>query len=272
MRCVKNGNVNSSDDLKSSNELFKKIFKLLNLFNRQNGVRVLLYHSITNSPVADALTTSPEDFERQISSLKKAGYAFISLVEWLNQSTESKHSSKTIAITFDDGYTDQHDFAYPVLQAYQIPATIFLPTAFLGDASRWDQDKAKPIMSTQTLQCLDTHLITFGLHTHQHINYEVENLDFILKDLEMNIQCMQQQNIPFLKALAYPYGKRPKDPSVKKQLFERMRDLGIDYGFRIGNRINKNINAPYEIQRIDVRGTDSFETVMRKIRYGKMFF
>ena len=232
---------------------------------------MLLYHSITNSPVADALTTNPEDFERQISSLKKAGYAFISLVELLDKSIHSEYYSKTIAVTFDDGYTDQHDFAYPVLQAYQIPATIFLPTAFLGDASRWDQDKAKPIMSTEVLQSLDANLITFGLHTHQHINYEVENLDFILKDLEMNILCMQEQNLPFLKALAYPYGKRPRDPSVKKQLFERMKDLGIEYGFRIGNRINKNINAPYEIQRIDVRGTDSLETVMRKIRYGKMF-
>ena len=126
-------------------------------------------------------------------------------------------------------------------------------------------------MSTKVLQSLDSNLISFGLHTHQHINYEVEDLAFILKDLEMNILSMQQQNLPFLKALAYPYGKRPRDPSVKKQLFEGMKDLGIEYGFRIGNRINKNINAPYEIQRIDVRGTDSHETVMRKIRFGKMF-
>ncbi len=247
------------------------MFDLFNLFNRRNGIRVLLYHSIVSSPVADALTTNPVDFERQISSLKKARYAFISLAELLDKSVHSTHYTKTIAVTFDDGYTDQHDFAYPILQAYQIPATIFLPTAFLGDASRWDQDKAKPIMSTEVLQSLDANLITFGLHTHQHINYEVEDLAIILKDLEMNILSMQQQNIPFLKALAYPYGKRPRDPSVKKQLFEGMKDLGIEYGFRIGNRINKNINAPYEIQRIDVRGTDSFETVMRKIRFGKMF-
>lgn len=245
---------------------------MFNLFNRQNGLRVLLYHSITNSPVADALTTKPADFERQISTLKKTGYTFISIPELLDKSAHSSHYSKTIAVTFDDGYTDQHDFAYPILQAFQIPATIFLPTAFLGDASRWDTDKAKPIMSTELLQSLDANLISFGLHTHQHINYEVEDLAFILKDLEMNIHCMNQQNLPFLKALAYPYGKRPRDPSVKRQLFKGMKDLGIQYGFRIGNRINKNIhNSPYEIQRIDVRGTDAHETVMRKIRFGKMF-
>ena len=244
---------------------------MLNLFNSANRKRVLMYHSVTYSPKVDALITNPVDFERQILSLKKSGYTFISLSELLDKSAHSQ-GVRTIAVTFDDGYSNQYEFAYPILQAYQVPATIFLPTAFIGDKSRWDHDKAKAIMSTQVLKSLDADLISLGLHTHQHINYEVESLTNILNDLEKNILTMQQQNLSYLPALAYPYGKRPRDPSVKKQLFGYMKDLGIQYGFRIGNRINKNIDKnPYEIQRIDMKGTDSHETLMRRIRFGKIF-
>ncbi len=244
---------------------------MLNLFKSRRGIRVLMYHSIAHAPMNDALTTSPEAFEKQIAALKKAGYSFISLAEMLEKPHRASTPSKAIVVTFDDGYCDQYENAYPILQAYQVPATFFLPTAFLGDASRWDQDKAKAIMSSEVLQTLDADLISLGLHTHQHINYEFESLENILKDLEQNMLTLQQQNLAFLPALAYPYGKRPLDPIIKKRLFKRMNDLGVDYGFRIGNRINYNLhNHPYEIQRIDVRGTDSHQVVMRKIRYGKI--
>ena len=244
---------------------------MLNLFNSRRGIRVLMYHSIADTPMNDALTTSPKEFEKQIIALKKAGYSFISLAEMLEKPHPASTQSKRIVVTFDDGYCDQYDNAYPILQAYQVPATFFLPTAFLGDASRWDQDKAKAILSPQVLQTVDADLISLGLHTHQHINYEVESLENILKDLEQNMLSLQQQNLAFFPALAYPYGKRPRDPFIKKQLFEGMKNLGVEYGFRIGNRINYNLhNHPYEIQRIDVRGTDSHQIVMRKIRYGKI--
>lgn len=231
-----------------------------------------MYHSIAHSDVADALTVKPQDFEKQIRSFKKEGYSFIALPELLNSHKPSNQYEKTIALTFDDGYTDNYELAYPILKAYDIPATIFLPTAYLGDTSRWDQDNAKSIMSVDLLQSFDPQLISFALHTHRHINYEKESMDDIGKDLELNIHTMRQHNLPFLPALAYPFGKRPKDPSVKKRLFSLMKDLGIQFGFRIGNRINKNVHQhPYEIQRLDVRGTDTHAVIMRKIRFGKLF-
>lgn len=245
---------------------------MLNLFNGLNGIRVLLYHSVANSPKNDAITVSPVDFEHQLYSFQKAGYSFVSLAEIFNSSDTFRSAKKVMAVTFDDGYLDQYENAYPILQSLNIPATIFLPTAFIGDKSRWDADKGKPIMNATTLRGLDKNLISFALHSHQHINYSATDLNTILRDLELNIQFMKEYDLDFLPALAYPYGKRPRDPSVKKQLFNGMKDLGIQYGFRIGNRINpRNFNSnPYEIQRIDIRGTDSLNTVLRKVRFGKI--
>jgi peptidoglycan/xylan/chitin deacetylase (PgdA/CDA1 family) len=50
--------------------------------------------------------------------------------------------SRPVLITFDDAYTDFSDHALPVLQRYNLPATLFVPTAFPGSPQRpfwWDQ-------------------------------------------------------------------------------------------------------------------------------------
>jgi hypothetical protein len=50
-----------------------------------------------------------------------------------------------------------------------------------------------------------------------------------------------------------------------------MREVGIQLGFRIGNRINAlPFRNPYELNRIDVRGTDSFATFKQKVKWGKL--
>lgn len=233
-----------------------------------------MYHSINDYPKNDALTVTPYDFEQQILTLRRAGYSFVALKDILNPNQTIPKSPKITALTFDDGYLDFYENAYPILQTYNVPATLFLPTAFIGDKSRWDNEKARDIMSFEIIQSLDKNLISFGLHTHHHINYEQTNLAVILADLDKNIETMQKAGLEYLPALAYPYGKRPKDPSVKKVLFRGMNEKGIQYGLRIGNRINaKSIDkAPYEIQRIDIRGTDNLNTIMRKIRFGKLLF
>jgi hypothetical protein len=78
--------------------------------------------------------------------------------------------------------------------------------------------------------------------------------------------------LPFVPAFAYPYGSRPKDKNRKKFMQQVMSQMGISMAFRIGNRLNNwPLSKPYEIQRIDIRGTDSLEDFARKVKWGKQF-
>jgi peptidoglycan/xylan/chitin deacetylase (PgdA/CDA1 family) len=76
-------------------------------------------------------------FEAHITYLRNR-FTIISLEELLAlwQTNRLKSDESYCVITFDDGWKDNYQFAFPVLLKYRIPATIFLATEFIGTA-RW---------------------------------------------------------------------------------------------------------------------------------------
>lgn len=78
-----------------------------------------------------SLEISPEQLESIIGFFLKRGYDFISLdtlPEWINNNI--KTSRKFVAFTFDDGYKDNLEFAFPILHKYKVPFTIYLTNSF----------------------------------------------------------------------------------------------------------------------------------------------
>lgn len=236
-----------------------------------NGLRILMYHKVSEvSP--DASNVTVQQFDQQLNYLKNKSFTVLSLAEVLAENYIPKNINKTVVITFDDGYSHCYDYAYPILKSYNFAATIFLPTAFIGDKSRWDKEKADDIMDVNVLKSMDHTLISYGLHTHEHFSYEDRNLETIRKDLFQNLAFFKDNNLQYLPALAYPFGKRPKRQQEKTALFSIFDELGIKYAFRIGNRVNKwPLRHPYEIERIDVRGQDSMQKFIWKLHVGKLF-
>lgn len=96
----------------------------------------LLYHRI--HPESDDifhLTVSPEHFEQQIKYLKDSFPIFRFEDDW----TESGENG--VVITFDDGYGDNYEYALPILEKYQVPATIFVASGYVGRKREywWDE-------------------------------------------------------------------------------------------------------------------------------------
>ncbi|MFN8347308.1 MAG: polysaccharide deacetylase family protein [Spirosomataceae bacterium] len=238
------------------------------LVRKQDGkLRVLMYHKVDESR-QDMLTVSVDQLDQHLYYLRKQGYEFISIRNIFNLSSPP---SNGILLTFDDAYVNNLEYAYPILKKHRANATIFVPTAYVGDSSQWDI-KAEPLLSIEALRNLDPDVFDLGLHSHTHRNYADLTEEAIKEDLQKNIQFFHQHQLPFVSAFAYPYGGRPKDKARKKAMKQIMADLGITMAFRIGNRLNSwPLSNPYEIQRIDVRGTDSLEVFARKVKWGKQF-
>jgi hypothetical protein len=76
------------------------------------------------------LEVNPAFFERVIRRLRRSGADLISLDEMHRRMTHHDFSKRFVCITFDDGYRDTRDFAYPVLKKYEVPFAVYVATGF----------------------------------------------------------------------------------------------------------------------------------------------
>lgn len=96
---------------------------------------ILAYHMVEPRFDLSITRVKPDQFRRQIERALASGYRFITLREYLAQSQKDE---KCIALTFDDGYESLYQYAFPVLHEYDIRATVFIITHYLGKMDDWD--------------------------------------------------------------------------------------------------------------------------------------
>ena len=105
------------------------------------GAIILMYHRIADADSDPwSLCVSPKNFEEQLAVLKKYGN-LLSLQELNQKIREGKSIHRSIVITFDDGYADNLYNAKPLLEKYNIPATVFITTGGIDQKQEfwWDE-------------------------------------------------------------------------------------------------------------------------------------
>jgi peptidoglycan/xylan/chitin deacetylase (PgdA/CDA1 family) len=99
--------------------------------------RVVSDHMVRDEHIQPGMYVRGQSFEAHVTFLRRR-FTIISLDELLDlwRTNRLKSDQSYCVITFDDGWKDNYQFAFPVLMKYRIPATIFLATEFIG-TSRW---------------------------------------------------------------------------------------------------------------------------------------
>jgi peptidoglycan/xylan/chitin deacetylase (PgdA/CDA1 family) len=102
---------------------------------------ILLYHRVAESG-SDPwfLSVTPQHFAEHLEVIRKRAYP-VSLKQLAEALKNGKRSPRSIAITFDDGYTNSLHRAKPLLERYDIPATVFVISGYVGKSEEfwWDQ-------------------------------------------------------------------------------------------------------------------------------------
>ncbi|MEP6756213.1 MAG: polysaccharide deacetylase family protein [Chthonomonadales bacterium] len=138
---------------------------------------VLMYHKVgaeKNGRPDKFLNVSTVDFARQMRFLKRLGYTGITYeAVCMGLFQGSPLPKKPVCITFDDGYVNVLENATAVLGDLGWPATIFLPTEYVGRQNRWDIEFGNPqhnIMTWDQLRGLQDKGWEIAGHTHTHLN------------------------------------------------------------------------------------------------------
>jgi peptidoglycan/xylan/chitin deacetylase (PgdA/CDA1 family) len=174
-------------------------------------VLVLCYHALSEDFPA-ALSVTPQAFEFQIGLLASRGYRGATFSE----AALGAGPGKVAAITFDDGYRSVDRLARPILERFGFPATVFVPTAYVGSEGplswpgieQWSngphQDELVP-MSWPELRALTEAGWEIGSHTvsHPHLTgVDEETLRGELADSRQ--RCAEM--IGACTSIAFPYG------------------------------------------------------------------
>lgn len=105
------------------------------------GAVILMYHRVAEIDSDPwSLCVTPKHFAEQLEVVKSYGTP-IPLRELDDRIRQRQRLRKSIVITFDDGYADNHWNARPLLEKYEIPATVFVSTGCLGSTEEfwWDE-------------------------------------------------------------------------------------------------------------------------------------
>jgi len=187
----------------------------------KNGIRVLVYHSITDSLIKKEWkeNTTPKDlFDKQLKYLKDNGYTAVSLEKaFLYLNNKEIIPDKTVAITFDDGFRNNYINALPILEKYKFPATIFITVDFLRDYSGSDLY----LSCSEIKNMIKSGLISFGSHglTHRALT-TVKKREL---DKEISLSKERLENIINNKTnfFAYPFVHSGSYNSNIRQLLKR---------------------------------------------------
>jgi peptidoglycan/xylan/chitin deacetylase (PgdA/CDA1 family) len=140
---------------------------------RAPGLPVLTYHAVADEPCGIAV--APGLFRRHVLHLRRAGYRAVTFAEAARAlETGLRDRSPLVCITFDDAYRSVLENAVPVLREVGFTATIFVPTAHVGEANRWDTAVPPggwPLLSWDELGALARDSFEIGSHsrTHPHL-------------------------------------------------------------------------------------------------------
>lgn len=105
------------------------------------GALVLLYHRVHDADSDPwSLAVSPSNFSDHLRVLRRLARP-VPLQTLARAAAQGRRLPRHVAVTFDDGYVDNHTQALPLLVRHEVPATVFVVSACVGQAREfwWDE-------------------------------------------------------------------------------------------------------------------------------------
>lgn len=229
---------------------------------KASGLPVLMYHKVGDYPKGSQLAklwVSAEEFRWQMKYLLRHEYTPMLFWE-LAEVYEGQRMmpERPVLVTFDDGYANNYEIAFPVLKELNVKANIFLVYETIDRHNAWHDPKTEPWIKMltwdQVFEMLNSGLVDMGSHTMKHRNLPTISLEEARWEMAESKKRLEEKLGRRMTAFAYPYGAGAYHPEVRKAALEAgyLFDFGIKQGYA-----EWPWNRENPLRRIFVRGDDT---------------
>jgi len=203
---------------------------------------ILSYRRISPDGL-DAVT--PQIFEQQLHNLKNLGYYSASLENWRSAKlAKTPLPGKAVLMTFDGGYLDFFQYAWPLLKRFDFTATVFLVAESIGKTNSWEKAEFEevPLMGWPEILQLRDAGIEFGSMSATHQPLTALSPTEIVREAAKSRAILERGLEKSVKCFAYPYGDL--DPIVAHLIGASGYTFGVSYTLNFSSFDDSLLSLP----------------------------
>ena len=180
---------------------------------------ILTFHSIDSS--GSVLSVTPTMLRRRIESLLDEQLSIRPLEAVLGPGGDES-GRPVVALTFDDGFRNFASEAFPVLEEYGLPATVFLVANYVAKTNDWPSQPrgfgGRGLLSWSEIEELSRAGVRFGGHTLTHPDLTRLTIEAARAEIVDSKQRIEDRTGRAVTSFAYPYGA--ESPALREIVAE----------------------------------------------------
>ena len=184
---------------------------------------ILMYHSISDAPGPTSI--APDIFAAQMQALAASGLPVVT-----PDALANPPAPRVVIISFDDGFEDFADTAWPILRDHGFCPIVYLPSGLMGGTDSWAGGNipARPLMGWDRVEALAGEGVRFGAHSINHPNLAALDPETLEEEISGSGQDIAARLDQPIRHFAPPYGAT--STSVRRQ-------IALHYDTSVGTRL-----------------------------------
>ena len=211
---------------------------------RKTGAPVLMYHAVGEEEGVEwpaSLLMKPALFESHLRYLKEQGYTIVTVETLAHRLEKGESVDKYVALSFDDGYKNNHGVVLPLLKKYDAKGSFFVINKEMGDKLHMNEAEIKEMIAAG---------MELGSHTYSHGPLGKIDTKYLVWELDTSRYWLKKKFDGYIvRTLAYPKGSYNPTVVAAAKKYGFYRALTGHVGL---NTAATYAAAPMEMYRVTV--------------------